>query len=467
MREYYLAVDIGASGGRHVLGYEKKGQLVTEEIYRFDNYMDEVGNRRIWNVDRLFREIVIGMKKCNNAIGTIRSMAIDTWGVDYVLLDDEGRALFPAYAYRDLRTENTRKRVEGIISRDELYERTGIQDQPFNTLYQLIEHKESDSEIYNRASHMVLIPDYLTYLLTGDIHTEYTNATTTGLVSIKTGDWDYELIDRLQLKRSLFSDIVKPGTCAGRLKEEIVKEVGFDTLVMRTASHDTASAVVAVPTVSDKFVYISSGTWSLMGTELDTPIICPEAGKCNYTNEGGVQNTYRFLKNIFGMWFIQCLKHEYDDEYSYSRMAEMAKTVTRPVESLDVNDPRFLSPKSVKEVIDTVCEECGMEKPANIGEYASVIFQSLADYYLKTLNEMERLTGVKYDAIHVIGGGSQVEFLDMLMAMRSKRKVYAGPVEATAIGNIIVQMIADGIFSDVAQARKVLKESTNIKVFGY
>ncbi len=467
MREYYLAVDIGASGGRHVLGYLKRGLLITEEIYRFDNYMDEAGDRRIWNVDRLFKEVVTGMKKCNNAIGTVKSIAIDTWGVDYVLLDDAGRTLYPVYAYRDLRTEDTRKRIDGIISKNELYERTGIQNQPFNTLYQLIEHKESDREMYDRAAHMVMLPDYLTYLLTGDIHTEYTNATTTGLVNIKTGDWDYELIEKLELKRSLFSDIVKPGTCVGKLKEEIVKEVGFDTLVMRTASHDTASAVVAVPTEKDRFVYISSGTWSLMGTELDTPIICPGAGKFNYTNEGGVNNTYRFLKNIFGMWFIQCLKHEYDDEYSYSRMAEMAKSVKRPVYSLDINDPRFLSPKSVKQVIDILCEEGGMDKPSNIGEYASIIFQSLADYYLKTLKEMEDLTGVRYDEIHVIGGGSQVEFLDMLMALRSKRKVYAGPVEATAIGNITVQMIADGIFSDVKQARKAIKKSTNIKVFGY
>ncbi|MBQ7980328.1 MAG: rhamnulokinase, partial [Oscillospiraceae bacterium] len=374
---YYLAVDIGASSGRHILCHVENGQLVTEEIHRFPNGAEPNENGTLcWNVKRLFSEIVTGMKKCHE-IGKIPvSMGIDTWGVDFVLTDGSGNVIGDSASYRDKRTDN----VKISISDRELYSRTGIQKQKFNTIYQLAYLKENYPEQLEAAEHMLMLPDYFNFLLTGQVMQEYTNATTTGLVNAEKCDWDYEIISALGLPREIFTEISMSGSLVGRLKGEIAETVGFDTNVILTASHDTASAVMAVPSNRDDIIYISSGTWSLMGVEADTPDCSPESAMHNFTNEGGYDRRYRYLKNIMGLWIIQQLRHELDDKYSFAELCDMAEN--SDIDTLiDCSDDMFLSPKSMKSAIEAYCENHKLAKPVTTGEFARVIYRSLALCY--------------------------------------------------------------------------------------
>ncbi len=457
MTKYYLAVDIGASGGRHILAHIEENTLITEQIYRFENHMDNVDGKLLWDVERLFCEVLRGMKMCAEAGKIPCSMGIDTWGVDYALIDEEGQLLDSVYAYRDHRTLGTDKELEELVDAAVLYEHTGIQKQNFNTIYQLFNDKKIRKDVYDKAHGFLLLPDYLAYRLTGNISTEYTNATTTGLVNAASCRWDEELIERLGLKKSLFTEIVNPGTVIGKLKPDIEEKVGFNTEFVKVASHDTGSAVAAVPTDKET-VYISSGTWSLLGTERTAPDCSQSARQSNFTNEGGVEKRYRFLKNIMGMWMIQSVRHEYDDVYDYqiiSRLAEAYETDDPDEMSnvLDVNDNIFLSPDSMTGAIDSACEKKGIAVPDSIGAYASLIYRSLAVYYKKTIDELEKITGKEYETIHIVGGGSKAEYLNRLIEKYTGKKVYAGPTEATAIGNIFVQMISDGVYKDITDAR--------------
>ena len=461
MTKYYLAVDIGASGGRHILAHLENRVLVTETVYRFENYMDKIGGSLYWDTERLFSEVLEGMRKCA-LLGKIPSfMGIDTWGVDYALLDKNGNLLDRVYAYRDHRTDDTDRELERIISLAELYQNTGIQKQKFNTVYQLFEDKKSRTEIYEKADKMLLLPDYLAYRLTGNVSTEYTNATTTGLINAGSGDWDYKLIERLDLNISLFTEIIDPGSNVGRLKEDIAKKVGFNTEYIKVASHDTASAVAAVPTDKET-IFISSGTWSLLGTERMAPDCSANAQKENFTNEGGVERRYRFLKNIMGMWMIQSIRHEYGDAYDYKMIAESAqeydlrRKCTKEElydQVIDVNNSEFLSPESMREVIDKACIRRELPVPDSIGAYASLIYRSLASNYRNAIKGLEEITGTSYETIHIVGGGSQADYLNELIEEYTGKKVCKGPIEATAIGNIYVQLISDGIYKDINEAR--------------
>ncbi len=464
----YLAVDIGASSGRHILGSIENGKMTVEEIYRFPNGMIEKDGHKYWDTEALFGHIKAGMKKCAEMGKIPTSMGIDTWAVDYALLDENGSLVSPVYGYRDSRTESIDKEVYKVIPLDELYSRTGIQKQPFNTIYQLMAAKTFEPETLKKAGMMLLIPDYFNYLLTGRAVTEYTNASTTQLLNPETYDWDFELIERLGFPKKIFTKITEPGTLLGNLTPEIQAEVGFDCKVVLPATHDTGSAVAAVPVVkkgmADEALYISSGTWSLMGTELMKADTSAESMKRNLTNEGGYEHRFRYLKNIMGLWMIQSAKQELAPDLSYGELCEAAsKETIRSV--IPANDSRFLSPAGMTEEVRKACRETGQEVPDTPAQVAAVIYNSLAACYAETLREIEEMTGKHYSCIHVIGGGSNADYLNRITAKACGRTVFAGPSEATAIGNLLVQMIADGAVSGLEAARKLVFDSFEIREY--
>lgn len=464
MEKYYLAVDIGASSGRHMLASMKDGKMQLEEVYRFPNGMDNKNGTLCWDVERLITEIKNGLKKCKE-IGKIPvSMGIDTWGVDYVLLDKDDNILGDTVGYRDSRTEGMDEKVYEVIPQDDLYARTGIQKQIFNTIYQLMAVKQSHPEYLEQAETILMIPDYFNFLLTGVKKNEYTEATTGQLISPKTNDWDYELIDMLGYNSRMFLPVSMPGTVVGDFTEEVQKEVGFNCTVVLPATHDTGSAVLAVPTNDDDAVYISSGTWSLMGIERKEADCSMESMKANFTNEGGYDHRFRYLKNIMGLWMIQSVKKEFTEDLSFAEICEMASKET--ISSIvDCNDDCFLAPKSMIEAVQKFCRDTDQQVPETVGEISSVIYNSLAKCYGDTVEEIEAITGKKYSTIYVVGGGSNAGYLNELTAKYTGRKVSAGPSEATAIGNIIVQMLHDGVFASLPEARTCVKESFDVKMY--
>lgn len=464
MEKYYLAVDIGASSGRHMLASMKDGKMQLEEVYRFPNGMDNKNGTLCWDVERLITEIKNGLKKCKE-IGKIPvSMGIDTWGVDYVLLDKDDNILGDTAGYRDSRTEGMDEKVYEVIPQDDLYARTGIQKQIFNTIYQLMAVKQSHPEYLEQAETILMIPDYFNFLLTGVKKNEYTEATTGQLISPKTNDWDYELIDMLGYNSRMFLPVSMPGTVVGDFTEEVQKEVGFNCTVVLPATHDTGSAVLAVPTNDDDAVYISSGTWSLMGIERKEADCSMESMKANFTNEGGYNHRFRYLKNIMGLWMIQSVKKEFTEDLSFAEICEMASKET--ISSIvDCNDDCFLAPKSMIEAVQKFCRDTDQQVPETVGEISSVIYNSLAKCYGDTVEEIEAITGKKYSTIYVVGGGSNAGYLNELTAKYTGRKVSAGPSEATAIGNIIVQMLHDGVFASLPEARTCVKESFDVKMY--
>ena len=464
MKQYYLAIDIGASSGRHILGHMEDGKMVLEEIHRFPNGMREKDGHKCWDTEALFSAIVEGMKKCKEAGKIPVSMGIDTWAVDFVLLDKEDRMIGNAVGYRDSRTAGMDEKVYEIIPEESLYGRTGIQKQIFNTIYQLMAVKEQHPEALEQAESMLMIPEYFNFLLTGKKAAEYTNASTTQLVSPETKDWDYELIGMLGYPRRIFQKIEKPGTVLGRLTEELQREVGFDCKVILPATHDTGSAVMAVPTNEDNTIYISSGTWSLMGTELKEANCSEESKRHNFTNEGGYDYRFRYLKNIMGLWMIQSVRKELAPDQGFGEICEAASK-TAITSLVDCNADRFLAPENMTEEVQAACRENGEQVPEGIAEVASVIYNSLAKCYAQTITEIEEMSGITYDSIHVVGGGANAAYLNELTAKATGKTVYAGPTEATAIGNLTAQIIAAGELSDLQEARKCIFDSFEIKIY--
>lgn len=450
--KYYLAVDIGASSGRHILAHLEEGRMVLEEVHRFPNGMVEKDGENVWDVDELFAQIKLGLKKCAQLGKIPVSVGVDTWGVDFVLLDENGARIGNAVAYRDKRTNGMDEEVYKIIPEDELYARTGIQKAIFNTIYQLMALKVKKPEQLEKARTMLLMPDYFHYMLSGVAATEYTEATTGQLVSPQTKDWDMELIERLGYPKRIFQRMVTPGTVLGELTQEVQAEVGFNCKVVEPATHDTGSAVIAVPTGSDDALYISSGTWSLMGTELAEANCSPESKLNNLTNEGGYDYRFRYLKNIMGLWMIQSVKKEIGGNLGFGEICEMASKCNIP-SIVDCNDDRFLAPDNMTEEVQAACRESGQQVPEGLAQVASVIYNSLAQCYAKTIRQIEGITGKKYDKIHIVGGGSNAEYLNRLTAQATGVPVYAGPTEATAIGNIAAQMMTAGELEDLKAAR--------------
>jgi len=462
--QYYLAIDIGASGGRHILASKECGKIILEEVYRFENSMDSDGGKLYWDIERLFQEIKTGMKKCAELGKIPTSLGIDTWGVDYVLIGKEGQKLGNPIAYRDHRTEGMDKEVYKYISEEELYKRTGIQKQLFNTIYQLMALKVQEPELLIKAERMLLIPDYLHYLLTGVMATEYTNATTTQLVSPTTKDWDWDLIRKLGYPDKIFAEILQAGTVLGNLTPDMEAQIGYSCKVVLPATHDTGSAVMAVPTNQENTIYISSGTWSLMGTEL-LEANCSDKSKLhNFTNEGGYNYRFRYLKNIMGLWMIQSVKKEIGQNLNFGEICALASISS--IESIvDCNDNRFLAPQSMTEEVQQACMETNQQIPQGIADVAAVIYNSLAKCYGGAIKDIEETTGNIFDSIHIVGGGSNAEYLNRLTAKETGKTVYAGPTEATAIGNICSQMIANNDLKDLTDARNCIYESFPIKTF--
>lgn len=457
---YYLAVDIGASSGRHILGSYENGKLTLKEIYRFSNGPQKRGSDLIWNVEELYKNIVAGIKKCAELNVVPYSVGIDTWGVDYALLDKNGELIGEVYCYRDGRTAKSMEEVEKIISFEESYKITGIQRAQYNTIYQLYADKMSGK--LDKAETMLSIPDYLHYLLCGVKKNEYTHASTSGLLDAKTGDWSYEIIDKLGYPRKIFNKIYKPGEIVGELKEELVKEIGFTTKVVFPASHDTASAVMAVPAVKGCPLYISSGTWSLLGTELEAPITNEEAFKFNATNEGGYGGTIRFLKNITGMWAIQNVKKELNNEYSYDDLMNLAIECKSTGSLVDLNDERFLAPDSMIDAIKSYCVDKGLVVPNTVGEIMDVIYRSLATIYADSVKATEKVTGKTFEILNIVGGGSKDEYLNKLAKKYTGKRVLAGPTEGTAVGNLLTQIISAGEIKDLKEGREVVKNSFEV-----
>jgi rhamnulokinase len=438
--------------------------MVLEEIHRFPNGMEQKNGQLCWNVEQLFSELLTGMKKCKE-IGKIPvSMGIDTWAVDYVLLDENDHMLGNAVGYRDKRTKGADEAVYQVLSEKELYGRTGIQKQMFNTIYQLAAVKRDRPETLAAAKSLLMIPEYFNFRLTGKMAAEYTNATTTQLVDPETKDWDFDLIEKLGYPKQIFREIKKPGTVLSSLAEHIRKEVGFDCQVVLPATHDTGSAVMAVPTDREDTVYISSGTWSLMGTERMRADCSAASMEHNFTNEGGYDYRFRYLKNIMGLWMIQSVQKELAPGQSFGEICERASQC-KITSLVDCNDDRFLAPENMTREIQKACEETRQQVPEGIAEVAAVIYNSLAKCYADTKKELEELTGTHYDSIHVVGGGANAAYLNELTAKACGCTVYAGPTEATAIGNLAAQMIAGQELGGLTEARKCIFDSFEIKVY--
>ena len=465
MTKYYLAVDIGASSGRLILGHLENGKMELEEVHRFENGMVKKDGELCWEFDRLFQEIKNGLKKCKE-IGKIPvSMGVDTWGVDFVLMDKDDKVLGNTVGYRDHRNEGMDEEVYKTISLEDLYARTGIQKAIFNTVYQLMAVKTKHPEYLEQAETMLHVPDYFHYLLTGKKTCEYTEATTGQLVNAETKDWDYELIDKLGYPRKMFQKLIMPGTSVGHFTEEVKAEVGFDVEVVAPATHDTGSAVLAVPANDVDFIYISSGTWSLMGIEREKADCSKKSCEMNFTNEGGYAGRFRYLKNIMGLWMIQSVRHEYDDKYGFAEICQMAEEAKDFPSRVDANDECFLSPESMIEEVKDYCRRTGQKVPETLGEIATVIYTSLAECYAKTAKELEEMTGRTFSRIHVVGGGSNAGYLNELTARATGKEVHAGPGEATAIGNITAQMLKAEEFKSIEEARTTIHESFGIKVY--
>ena len=449
----YLAIDIGASSGRHIVGWIEGGLLKTEEVYRFTNGTSSKGGRLVWDTERLFAEVLQGLKTAQIKGSTPEYIGLDTWAVDYALLDKQDKLIGEVFAYRDSRTNKAADAVHRIISFDELYKRTGIQYQPFNTIYQLYADKLSGK--INEAESLLMLPDYLNFLLTGVKKQEYTNATSTGLVNAQTGNWDGNIIDLLGLNKKLFGGLSQAGTEVGELKKEIQTAIGYNATVILPATHDTASAVLAAP-LDEESPYISSGTWSLLGIEQSHAHTDEDSRKANYSNEGSINFNFRYLMNIMGLWLFQNVKNDLGN-LSFETLAQMAKC-KEDCGIIDVNDNRFLSPKNMMDEINKA-----LGKSLSSASIMRVIYDSLAKSYADAIKELEKNTGKKYKTLNIIGGGSRDNLLNELTAKATGKKVIAGPVEATAIGNLIMQMIGAGEISDLPEARKIIKKSFDIK----
>lgn len=464
MRKCSLAVDIGASSGRLIAGYLQDGKMILNEVHRFENKMIEKDNYFCWDIEKLFSEIKVGIGKTKAQGYDPESIGIDTWAVDFVLLDENDGLLTDAVAYRDSRTDGMMEEVFSIISKERLYLETGIQFQKFNTIYQLYYLRKNYPEILEKAKTFLMIPDYLNFLLTGKKANEYTNATTTQLMNAFAKKWDQELLNQLGINKDMFPEIMLPKSSLGSLRTELTEEFGFDMEVILPATHDTGSAVFAVPSLEET-IYISSGTWSLIGVENSFPISVTKALDYNFANEGGVDYRFRFLKNIMGLWMIQEVKRNYDDIYSFADFADMAKKEKDFNSIVNVDDNRFLKPDNMVEEIKLYCEETDQRVPKTPGEVAKCVFDSLAESYQNAIDQIEEIYEKEFPAINVIGGGSKNEMLNQLIADMTGKEVIAGPSEATAIGNIAAQLISLSQVKDIQQARTIIKESFELKKY--
>ena len=443
------AVDLGATSGRVMLGYVGHDELRLVPVARFPNHPVRVLDGLHWNILDLYRNVVVGLGSALREEPDVRSIAVDSWAVDYALIRD-GRMLGNPYHYRDERTAAGVDATHTIVGPAELYAANGLQFLPFNTLYQLAAEQLAGS--LAPAQSILLVPDLIGYWLTGAMRAEQTNASTTGLLNVHTGAWDDELISRLGLPRGIFPAVVAPGATVGTLLPSVMAEIGTDRAlpVSAVGSHDTASAVVAVPATGTDFAYISSGTWSLVGVELEHPVVSEDSRAANFTNEGGVDGRIRYLQNVSGLWLLSESVRSWErsgEQIDLPTLLHAASAVSSPVPVFDAADARFVAPGDMPARIAEWCSEHGVAAPQSRAEFVRSILESLADAYAASIETAAALSGKQISVIHVVGGGSQNALLCQLTADRTGRPVLAGPVEATAVGNVLVQARAQGLLA--------------------
>ncbi|HEX6709737.1 MAG TPA: rhamnulokinase family protein [Rubrobacter sp.] len=462
----YLAVDLGAESGRVLLGRFDGERMSVEEVHRFPNVPVWVSGAIYWDALRIFQEVKTGLAKGGEA-GDISGVAVDSWGVDFALLDGEGELLSNPRNYRDPRTDGMMEQAFRLVPREEIYYKTGIQFMQINTLYQLLAMR--DSPLLETADRLLLIPDLLNYWLTGEKVGEFTNVTTTQLYDLHAGDWARDVAGDMQIPGHIFPRIVQPATHLGPLLYEVADETGLaeGTTVTAAASHDTASAVVAVPAEGENFAYISSGTWSLVGVETPGPVLTSEAMHSNFTNEGGFGGKTRFLKNVMGLWLLQECRRQWireGREFSYEELARLAEDApSGPL--VDPDHPAFLAPGDMASRIKSFCEETGQRPPEEPAAVARCVFESLALKYGHAIEQAEGLTGQTIGTINVVGGGSQNALLCQLTAGAAQLPVVAGPVEATAIGNVMVQAFAQDKVGSLEEMRAVVRDSFEVSTY--
>ncbi|SHE47184.1 rhamnulokinase [Mariniphaga anaerophila] len=468
-KNYFLAFDLGASSGRAMLGTLEQGKLKLSEIHRFQNRMTRIHGTHFWDIYSLFEELKTGLRKCVSDFKVQpQSVGIDTWGVDYALVNKKGRLAGLPFAYRDHRTDNSMEQFFQRLPRKETYLLSGIQFMQFNTLFQLfasVQNKDSELRI---AEKLLFTPDVLNYLFTGVQKNEYTIASTSQMLKPGKAEWEHELFDIAGIDRKLGGELVQPGTLLGNILPEIQQETGSaDIPCVAVASHDTASAVVSVPAQGENWAYLSSGTWSLLGIESPCPLVSEKSLEMNFTNEGGVEGTTRFLKNIMGMWLVQECKRIWDQEkeLDWQQIVELS-TGAEPFKCfINPDDPLFLNPGNMPEAIREYCRKTNQYVPETKGEIARCIYDSLALKYKFTLAQVETITGKRIEKLHIIGGGANNEMLNQFTANATGIPVIAGPTEATAIGNILMQAKALGVLTSLTEAREVVRNSFEVKEF--
>lgn len=463
-----LAFDLGASSGRGIVATLDGGKITLNEVHRFENNGVSVRGTLYWDIIYLFNQIKQGIVNARLA-GGFDCIGIDTWGVDFGIVDENGDLLANPVHYRDTRTDNIPDEVFKEISKDDVYDRTGIQIISFNTLFQMYYMAKYKKKILSLADKMLFIPDLLNYFLTGEKKIEYTIASTSQMINPYTRDWDNEMLEKLNIPTNLLCDIVKPGTVVGKVSKDVCDELSIEpTDVVAVASHDTASAVVSVPTTDDDFVYISCGTWSLFGTELDEPLICPEGLASSYTNEGGTDGKIRFLTNIMGLWLINEARRTWikqGHELSFPELVKLAES-SEPFKCfVDPDYPEFGKPGDMPAKIQKYCEATGQYVPQTIGEIARCIYESLALKYRYAFDNLKSITGKDYASINILGGGANAKNLCQMTASACGVAVNAGPIEATALGNIAIQLIAKGEIANIKEARAIIRDSFDIETY--
>ena len=468
-KHIFLAFDLGATSGRSILGTVADGKVEIKELTRFPNAVTELHGKYYWNLMGLYQALREGLVACNKEGIVPESIGIDTWGVDVVPIGEDGSILSMPRAYRDPYTVGMPERFFEKVSREKVYEKTGIQIMNFNTLYQIFAGMETDYVPMKQAKYLLFMPDALAYMLTGEKVCEYTISSTSQILDPRTKDFDKELLEAAGVDASVFSKPVFPGTVVGTLTDALAQYSRLGKVnVVSVAGHDTASAVAAVPALDENFAYLSSGTWSLMGIESKEPVITPETYDLNYTNEGGVEGTTRFLKNICGMWILEQCRKEWTlsgKDYSYPEIVEMAMSATPFKSFIQPDDPSFANPPSMLEAINAFCERTGQEKPENDAQVIRLIFESLALRYRQVLEDLDRIATHPIERLHIIGGGSKNRLLNQLTANAIGRKVIAGPSEATAIGNVMIQAMAAGVVSSLQEMRSIIHASVETEEF--
>ena len=462
----YLAFDLGAESGRATIGSLSDGRMTLEVIHRFPNGPVQLGETLYWDEPGLFREIKAGLAACG---GEVDSIGIDSWGVDYGLLDRNGELLGNPVHYRDSRTTGMMARVFSRLAREEIYRCTGIQFMQLNTLYQLFSAVERNRPLVEQAACMLCMADLQNYFLCGEKAQEYTLATTTQMYDANRGAWAFEMLQRLGIPTHFLPRIVQPGTVVGRLRENLARESGLKSAaVIAPAAHDTAAAVAAVPAVGDDWLYLSSGTWSLLGVELPKPLITPESCEMNFTNEGGVNGSIRFLRNIMGLWLVQECRRTWEREGNRHDYAELTRLAEQARPFAAVVDPAhgdFLQPGDMPARIADFCRRTGQTPPASKGEIVRIALEGLALAYRQTVEAIAKLTRRTYRVLHIVGGGTQNRLLNRLAADATGLLVKTGPVEATALGNCLVQAMALGHIRNLAEVREVVRRSVDIETY--